>query len=113
MRSGAALVEAMRQLKAMLRKPDEEEPVGVDTDCIAFSCCWCPDMAHICVHWYKLSASGLSTWHMNLLDRYLFMKDDDVVKYRHDIYDILDWVCGPERREMNWKLRLELEARKI
>ena len=51
----------MRQLKAMLRKPDEEEPVDVDTDCIAFSCCWVLDMAHIFVHWYELSASGLIT----------------------------------------------------
>ena len=49
-RSGAALVESRRQLKVLARKPGEKEAVGVDVECIAFSCSWVPQLANIHVH---------------------------------------------------------------
>ena len=53
-RSGAALVESMRQLKKMTMENGEKEAAGVDTECIAFSCSWVPQMANIHVHWHEL-----------------------------------------------------------
>lgn len=107
-RSGAALVESRRQLKALARKPGEVEPVGVDTDCIAFSCSWVPQLANIHVHWHELTAEGYSIWHMNWVEGYRFSKDAEMRKFRHDVHNILDWVCGHERKKKVHQLELRL-----
>ena len=107
-RSGAALVESRRQLKALARKPGETEAVGVDVECIAFSCSWVPQLANIHVHWYELIEEGHSIWHMNWLEGYRFFKDIDMKHFRHDIHNILDWVCGHERKEKIRELELRL-----
>ena len=109
-RSGAALVESRRQLKALARKPGEKEAVGVDIECIAFSCSWVPQLANIHVHWYELTEEGHSIWHMNWLEGYRFSKDADIKQFRHDIHNILDWVCGHERKEKIRELELSLAA---
>ena len=109
-RSGAALVESRRQLKALARKPGEKEAVGVDVECIAFSCSWVPQLANIHVHWYELTEEGHSIWHMNWLEGYRFSKDADMKQFRHDIHNILDWVCGHERKQKIRELELRLAA---
>ena len=54
-RSGAALVEARRQLENTARSTtDDAEMEGVDLTSFAFSCCWVPQYANIFVHWHEL-----------------------------------------------------------
>ena len=89
-RSGAALVESRRQLKALARKPGEKEAVDVNVDYIAFSCSWVPQLANIHVHWYELTEEGHPIWHMNLLEGCRFSRDADMKRFRHNIHNILD-----------------------
>lgn len=107
-RSGAALVESHRQLKALARPVGETETVGVDIDCIAFSCSWVPQLANIHIHWCELTEERFLIWHMNFLEGYRFSKFSDISRFRHDVHNILDWVCGPERKEKIRQLELNL-----
>ena len=49
-RSGIALVESRRQLKALARKPREKEAVDVNVDYIAFLYSWVPQLANIHIY---------------------------------------------------------------
>ena len=53
-RSGAALVEARRQLENSVRPVGEMDKEGIDMNSFAFSCCWVPQHANVFVHWHEL-----------------------------------------------------------
>lgn len=110
-RSGGALVEARRQLKKLAREKDETEAVGVDLDCIAFSCSWVPQQANIHVHWHELTKDGYSIWHMNFLQGYKFSNSSDMSQFRHDIHNILDWGVSPARKRTLHALEITLAAK--
>ncbi|KAM0796488.1 hypothetical protein BDR22DRAFT_893174 [Usnea florida] len=136
-RSGAALVEARRQLENNARPVGETENEGIDMNSFAFSCCWVPQYANIFVHWYELrkeeppidpfdgptnEAAGnndateqsdtySSIWHMNLVQGYSFGREEDMKEFRRDIDNILDWGVSPERKEALRVLELKLAAK--
>ena len=110
-RSGAALVEARRQLKELAREKGENEAVGVDLDCIAFSCSWTPQYAKIHVHWHELTKEGYSLWHMNVLQGYMFLQSSHMSDFRRDIHNILDWGLSPARKDTLYALELKLAAK--
>lgn len=136
-RSGAALVEARRQLENNARPVDEIEKEGIDVNSFAFSCCWVPQHANIFVHWHELrkdeplnnpfdkpanEPSGddraieqldtySSIWHMNLVQGYTFNREGDLKEFRRDINNILDWGVSLERKEALRVLELKLAAK--
>ena len=136
-RSGAALVEARRQLENNARPVGETEKEGIDMNSFAFSCCWVPQYANIFVHWHELrkaeplnnpfdkptnefdgedraieqSDTYSSIWHMNLIQGYTFSREGDMKEFRRDIDNILDWGVSLERKEALRVLELKLAAK--
>ena len=136
-RSGAALVEARRQLENNARPADEIEKEGVDINSFAFSCCWVPQYANIFVHWYELrkdesldnpfdeptkkSVNGDGTlkqpdtyssiWHMNLIQTYTFNREGDMKQFRSHLDNILEYGVSPERKGEIGVLELKLAAK--
>lgn len=137
-RSGAALVEARRQLENNARPVGETEKAGIDTNSFAFSCCWVPQYANVFVHWHELRKDeplhnpfdkpanevagddgGIelpetysSIWHMNLIQGYTFSREEDMKEFRRDIDNILDWGVSLERKEALHVLELKLAAKR-
>ncbi|KAM0800677.1 hypothetical protein BDR22DRAFT_821535 [Usnea florida] len=52
-----------------------------------------------------------SIWHMNLIQSYVFNRDEDMKEFRRDIDNILDWGVSPERKEALRLLELKLAAK--
>ena len=136
-RSDAALVEARRQLENSVRPVGEMDEEGIDMNFFAVSCCWVPQHANVFVHWHELRKDKSlnnpfddptneragddgaifqphtysSIWHMNLIQRYTFSREEDMKEFRRDIDNILDWGVSLERKEALRVLELKLAAK--
>lgn len=111
-RSGAAMVNAYRQLLNKAKDNGYEEQPGCDKESYAFTCSWVPQMANLHVHWHELLADGTSLWHMNLLKGYLFSERKAMNDFRADVHNILDWgIAAKRKKEIGDMLRKIAECK--
>ena len=108
-RDGAAMVNAKLSLKQHLGNlearvkgevEDYEHPLGADPDALAFTCCWGPNMADIYVHWYEKMEGDEDIFHIHRLGRYVVDRGDELVMFRRDVHNILDYGMLEHRQTM-------------
>ena len=108
-RDGAAMVNAKLSLKQHLGNlearvkgevEDYEHPLGPDADALAFTCCWGPDMAEIYVHWYEKMEGDEDIFHIHRLGQYVVARGDELVNFRRDAHNILDYGMLEHRQTM-------------
>lgn len=90
-RDGAAIINARVHLNAMAQDEEWERPKGADMDTIAFSCTWDVNIAELWIHWHETLEGGAVLYHMNRLGQYVTGRQAELVQFRHDIHNILDW----------------------
>ena len=98
-RDGAAIVNARVHLNAMARDEDWERPKGANMDAIAFSCTWDVNIAELWIHWQESLEGGAVLYHMNRLGQYVTGRQAELVQFRHDVHNILDWGVLINRRK--------------
>ena len=92
-RSGAALVNAARQLRERIGEKDVE---GADERTFVFSGTLCPNALQIWVNWAEVTyTNGKKNvfFHMNHLDSGTLSSSDFVERFRPICHNILDWGC--------------------
>lgn len=96
-RDGSTIVNARRQLNYMAQERVANIPhqsavsSGPDEHSFAFSCCWNPDLAKIFVNWCQVMPDGTEVFHMNRMADYLMSREEELVKLRRDLHNIIDW----------------------
>ena len=93
-RDGSTIVNARRQLNYMAQERIPHRPAmssGPDEHSFAFSCCWNPDPAKIFVNWCQVMPDGTKVFHMNRVADYLMSREEELVKLRRDLHNIIDW----------------------
>ena len=96
-RDGSTIVNARRQLNYMAQERTAnilQPPAissGPDEHSFAFSCCWNPDLAKIFVNWCHVAPDGTEVFHMNRVADYLMSREEELVKLRRDLHNIIDW----------------------
>ena len=92
-RDGSTIVNARRQLNYMAANIPRLPAIssGPDKHSFAFSCCWNPDLAKIFVNWCQVMPDGTEIFHMNRVADYLMSREEELVKLRRDLHNIIDW----------------------
>lgn len=125
-RDGAAMVNAKLSLKQHLgnlearvqgEAEDYEHPLGADADALAFTCCWGPEVAQLYVHWYEKMDEDEEVFHMHRLGFYVVDRGDELIMFRRDVHNVLDYGMLEHRPTMEGivkrivKLERKLEKR--
>ena len=92
-RDGSTIVNARRQLNYMAANIPRLPAIlsGPDEHSFAFSCCWNPDLAKVFVNWCQVMPDGTEIFHMNRVADYLMSREEELVKLRRDLHNIIDW----------------------
>ena len=116
-RDGATIVNARRQLNHMAQEQTANIPPLLsscpDEDSFAFSCCWNPDLAKIFVNWCQVMPDGTEIFHMNRVADYLMSREEELVKLRRDLHNIIDWGILTNRQaaeEVVAKIRVKIAS---
>jgi len=87
-RGGATLVNASRQLEAMVRElPDKP---GIDEKSFVFSATLCPQTLQFWVHWYE-GPSETQRFHMNMVKSFDMHNTECYPDMRRTVHNILSW----------------------
>lgn len=102
-RTGAALVNTRRRLNYLAKKAsgnsELESRTSTPEESFAFSCTWTPKIAELWVHWHQRLDDGTDLFHMNSLQLYVMSRDAEVIQFRRDVHNILDWGVSLQRKK--------------
>lgn len=112
-RSGAALVNYMRNLKKDAK--DLDNVSAEDYGSFVFSLPMDQDHAHLHVHWAQKRSNRQVYYHMSFIKAYSLKDGEQVALLRHDMNNILEWGVGARKqyiKELLIKIKVEIEKPK-
>ncbi|KAL8910879.1 MAG: hypothetical protein Q9171_003878 [Xanthocarpia ochracea] len=108
MRGGVALVIAIRELRR--RAGYSTITSGADKNSWVFTMAWEHGRIDVFVCWHETRPDG-ELYNQHLLDQYSLLKPDDIIRFRRDLHNILDWGLDPQRVAGLEKMERDIAAK--
>ncbi|KAL8752039.1 MAG: hypothetical protein Q9184_005867 [Pyrenodesmia sp. 2 TL-2023] len=108
MRAGVALIIAIRELRRRAGYPPVT--LGADKNSWVFTMAWEHGRIDVFVCWHETRPDG-ELYHQHLLDQYSLLRSEDIIRFRRDLHNILDWGLDPQRVASLEKMERDIAAK--